>query len=115
MKSLLPILLAALLSGCAAINPGEPALAKLDVAQLGLQDSAIAWPAEQWWHRYQDPQLDQLIDEALAGSPSLSAAQASLNLANAAVSSARAVQLPQANAGYTLTRERFSHNYIYPP
>ncbi|MDS1141066.1 efflux transporter outer membrane subunit [Pusillimonas sp. SM2304] len=115
MKSLLPLLLAALLSGCAAINPGEPALAKLDAAQLGLQDSAIAWPAEQWWHRYQDPQLDQLIGEALAGSPSLAAAQARLNLANAAVSSARAVQLPQADAGYTLTRERFSNNYIYPP
>src|SRR5690606_33312457 len=74
-----------------------------------------AWPTEQWWHRYQDPQLNQLVDEALAGSPSLAAAQARLGLANAAVRGARAIQLPQIDASHTLQRERFSENYIYPP
>ena len=29
------------------------------------------WPQETWWKAYGDPQLDQLIDEALAGSPDL--------------------------------------------
>lgn len=115
MKSLLPIVFVAVLSGCAAIKPGEPAVVKTDAVRLGLQDSAIAWPTEQWWQRYGDPQLNQLLGQALAGSPSLDAAQARLNLANAAVSSARAIRLPQANAGYQLTRERFSENYIYPP
>src|SRR3546814_14434695 len=115
MKSLLPIVFVAVLSGCAAIKPGEPAVVKTDAVRLGLQDSAIAWPTEQWWQRYGDPQLNQLLGQALAGSPSLDAAQARLNLANAAVSSARAVRLPQANAGYQLPRERFSENSIYPP
>ncbi|MGB6103278.1 MAG: efflux transporter outer membrane subunit [Pusillimonas sp.] len=115
MKSLLPLLLVAILSGCAAIKPGEPALATTDAAQLGLRDSAVAWPTEQWWQRYQDPQLNQLIAQALADSPTLAAAQARLNLANAAVGSARALQLPQADASHTQTRERFSQNYIYPP
>ena len=36
-------------------------------------------------------------------------------MANAAVSGARAVQLPQLNANYNQVRERFSENYIYPP
>src|SRR5690606_6944963 len=62
-----------------------------------------------------DPQLNQLIEQALTGNPTLDAAQARLNLANAAVGSARAVRLPQANAGYQLSRQRFSENYIYPP
>src|SRR3546814_9884271 len=61
------------------------------------------------------PQLNRLIDEALVGSPSLAAAQARLDVANAAVGGARAVQLPQLNANYTMLRERFSENYIYPP
>lgn len=115
MKSLLPILLVAILTGCAAIKPGEPAVATIDATQLGLRNSAIAWPTDLWWQRYGDSQLNQLLTEALSGSPSLDAAQARLNLANATVGSARAVRLPQANASYQLTRERFSENYIYPP
>lgn len=103
------------LTGCAAINPGAPAVEPLQGAQLGLHDTAMAWPGEQWWRRYNDPQLNQLINEALVGSPSLTAAQARLSIANAAVRSARAVQLPQLNASYNSMRERFSENYIYPP
>ncbi|MFW7342410.1 efflux transporter outer membrane subunit [Pollutimonas sp. H1-120] len=115
MKSLFSILLLAVLSGCAAINPGEPGVAQLQGAQLGLQERNIAWPTEQWWLRYNDPQLNELLGEALAGSPSLAAAQARLGMANAAVGGARAIQLPQLNANYTMLRERFSENYIYPP
>lgn len=111
----IPILLIAILAGCAAIKPGEPGVATLEATQIGLHDTQIAWPTEQWWLRYEDAQLNRLVDEAQAGSPSLSAAQARLKMANAAVSGARAVQLPQLNANYTLTRERFSEHYIYPP
>ncbi|UHL65369.1 efflux transporter outer membrane subunit [Paralcaligenes sp. KSB-10] len=115
MKPLLPLLLLAALTGCAAINPGEPGLKEIQGAQLGLQTAAIDWPTEQWWLRYKDPQLDSLIDQALQNNPSLAAAKARLGMANAAVSGARAVQLPQLNANYQMTRERFSENYIYPP
>src|SRR3546814_5335759 len=90
MKSLLPILLLALLTGCAAINPGEPRVAQLDGTQLGLHQQTISWPTDKWWQRYDDPQLNRLIDEALVGSPSLAAAQARLDVANAAVGGARA-------------------------
>jgi NodT family efflux transporter outer membrane factor (OMF) lipoprotein len=117
MKPLLSIsvLLLAALTGCAAINPGKPALSEIQGAEIGLHDTAIAWPTDQWWHRYQDPQLNELIDESLRGNPSLAAARARLAVANAAVSSARAVRLPQLDAVYNNTRERFSENYIYPP
>ncbi|HWK71985.1 MAG TPA: efflux transporter outer membrane subunit [Burkholderiaceae bacterium] len=115
MKSLFSLLLVVALSGCAAIPPGEPGSAPLQGAQLGLQEHDMAWPTEEWWRRYDDPQLDRLLAEALAGSPSLAAARARLDMANAAVGGARAVQLPQLNTNYTMLRERFSENYIYPP
>src|ERR1700757_4402142 len=37
---------------------------------------AADWPSDRWWTAYGDAQLDQLIDEALAGSPRLAEAQA---------------------------------------
>ncbi|OWT57573.1 efflux transporter outer membrane subunit [Candidimonas nitroreducens] len=115
LLSISAIVLLTALTGCATINPGNPALNEIQGAKIGLQDTAIAWPTEQWWHRYQDPQLNQLIDESLRNSPTLAAATARLAVANAAVSSARAVRLPQLDATYNNTRERFSENYIYPP
>ncbi|NYT63949.1 efflux transporter outer membrane subunit [Alcaligenaceae bacterium] len=115
IKLFAPFLLAVALSGCAALEPAQPGPAMLQPGELGLVKAAIAWPTTQWWERYQDTQLDQLLAAALAGSPSTAAAQARLNQANAAVRGARAVQLPQLNAGYNLVRERFSENYIYPP
>src|SRR5690606_30134213 len=115
MKLITPLLFLAALSGCAAIDPGQPALEPLHGEQLDLQAGEVSWPAEQWWHRYQDPQLNQLMDEALDANPTLAAAQARLDGANASVAAARAVRLPQLNAAYQLTRERYSENYIYPP
>lgn len=115
MKLLISLLLAVLLAGCAAMDPGAPSTVQLDAARVGLRDHAIDWPSDRWWTRYADPQLDGLVDEALAGNPSLDAARARLNAANAAVRGARAVRLPQADAGLNVTRQRFSENYIYPP
>lgn len=114
MKAAIPLLFAAALAGCAAMDPGPPSVARFDAARLGLQDSAIAWPSSQWWTRYSDSQLNALIDQALAGNPSMDAARARLGRADAAVSGARAVQLPRADASSNITRERFSANYIYP-
>ena len=103
------------MTGCASIGPGAPAVQSIRGSQLDLLDSPIAWPTDQWWQRYQDPQLNAIVTEALAESPSLATARARLDMANAAVRSARAVQLPQLNAAYTMVRERMSENYIYPP
>lgn len=97
------------------MDPGQPAVKEIQGAQLGLSGASIKWPARQWWHRYQDPQLDTLVAEALDKNPSLAAAQARLRIANEAVQGARAVQLPNLNATYNQTRERFPENYIYPP
>lgn len=114
-KPLIALFLLSALAGCAAFTPGEATLEPLKANALGLENVDIKWPNTQWWQRYHDPQLDQLISEALAGSPTLAAAQARLAMANAAVGGARAIQLPQINASYNAQRQRFSENYIYPP
>lgn len=114
MKSLFSTMLVLTLSGCALMDPATEPVTPLDGGKLGLSAQTIDWPQTQWWTRYQDPQLNQLMGEALANSPSLSAAQARLAQANAVVGQARAPLLPQVNADYALTRERLSKNYIYP-
>src|SRR5205085_10564571 len=39
------------------------------------------WPANNWWHRYDDAQLAQLMEEGLNGSPDLAAAAARMRTA----------------------------------
>ena len=112
MKRLLSTVLVLALGGCALMEPGPEPVAALDAAKLGLTGQDAGWPTTQWWQRYGDPQLDALLDEALANNPSMSAAQARLARANAAVSSARAPLLPRVDANYALTREHLSKDYF---
>ena len=59
----------------------EPNTLSAEHTLQGTKLDAGAWPADQWWRDYGDPQLDALVDEALAGSPSLEIAQARLRAA----------------------------------
>ncbi|VFR34985.1 Outer membrane component of tripartite multidrug resistance system [plant metagenome] len=115
MKRLLALLPLLLATGCAQIAPGATPADPVDAATLGLAASPVQWPAANWWQRYEDPQLNRLVEQAVAGSPSLLAAQARVAQANAAAAQARADLLPSVSGNYGLTRQRYSGNYIYPP
>ncbi|HEY4031450.1 MAG TPA: efflux transporter outer membrane subunit [Caulobacteraceae bacterium] len=56
--------------------------------------TATAWPAEDWWTAYNDPQLTGLIEEALKGAPDLKAAEARVREAQAQVQVQGAPLLP---------------------
>ncbi|WP_347554551.1 efflux transporter outer membrane subunit [Robbsia sp. KACC 23696] len=107
------------LSGCANYigihSDKKPAeLAQYDSAQsLPLQGGN--WPTMQWAAAFGDAQLQTLIDEGIANSPSIAEAQARLNQAVAYTGSAGAALLPHVNASYSLTRELYSGNALYPP
>ncbi|TXD85339.1 RND transporter, partial [Mitsuaria sp. TWR114] len=66
------------LAACAPIpklaEPGRPIDGDEAVARLGLE----AGPAEaldaQWWKAFRDPQLDALVEQAIANSPTLALA-----------------------------------------
>src|SRR5256886_16159750 len=96
--------LAASLIGCVERGDWKPA-PRLEPSSLAAQQTlagarldAAAWPADQWWRGYGDPQLDALIAEALAGRPSLEIAQARLRSAQAQALAAGARRGPAAPA-----------------
>jgi NodT family efflux transporter outer membrane factor (OMF) lipoprotein len=103
------------LAACAGF-PARPVPAPATTpAALGAGAGAIQWPREDWWRRYDDPQLDALIADGLAGSPSLAAARARLARALAVSGVARAALFPQVSGNARTTYQRYSEHYVFPP
>lgn len=86
----------------------------LESAQ-SLPDEGGQWPSLDWASQFGDPQLPKLIDEALQGNPSIAQAQARIAKAQSYIESAHAGLLPKVDGSYSITRERFSANALYPP
>lgn len=77
--------------------------------------SPTAWPAQDWWVSYGDPQLNALIDEALKNNPSLEQAQARARQAQAVAEGVDAGRKPQAQLDASITGAYLSKmNPIYP-
>ena len=109
-------LAALLLAGCANMSGIETTAQLRDAAALGLPAPAEALsPAPDWWAALGDPQLDRLVNAALAGNPNLRVAAARVTKARAAQAIAEAAYAPQVNGQLDLNRQSFSSNYIYPP
>ena len=88
------------------------------VQQLGSDQSfaapAAAWPGDNWWRAYKDPQLDTLIGEALKDSPDLAIAQARVHAAAAMVEGASATRMPEVTGEASFTEGKQSYNYLIP-
>ncbi|MCI3135434.1 TolC family protein, partial [Phenylobacterium aquaticum] len=106
------------LSGCAAVPDlgGKPQMR--GPAQFATQSSLAApaadWPSETWWTVYGDPQLDQLMSEALAGSPSLAQAAARVRGARARADEARGATLPSLGLNAQAAENKQSYNAGFP-
>ena len=114
-------LVTSLLAACASpgdsrsqATPGNANRLAATQSLAAIQSDA-AWPAADWWKRFGDPQLDALIDEALAGSPTLRVADARVRKAVAAAGVANAARAPQLSGTADVTRQRFSENGMVPP
>jgi NodT family efflux transporter outer membrane factor (OMF) lipoprotein len=99
--------------------PGKTPRASFEPrAAHASQQSFIAptgeWPAIGWWKQYDDAQLDALIGEGLAGSPTVAVADARLARARAFQQSARGSLAPQINANTALTGQKQSYHYLSP-
>lgn len=122
-RQLLALLAPALLVAACASPEGLHTHAKLtDPGKLeatrsisGARFSPDAWPGADWWKSFGDAQLDALIGEALADSPSIQLARARVRRANALAEAAGAPRRPQLNASANPTYQRFTENFIYPP
>ncbi len=116
----------ALVAGACAQLPDMPQkpvtkdISKYETAQtLGADvrqqaGTASTWPTDQWWLRYNDPQLNALIAEALKGEPTLAAAQARLHNAEASAQVAGAALLPEVSAQGSVEKQKQSYNNGIP-
>jgi multidrug efflux system outer membrane protein len=64
----------------------------------------------EWWANFNEPQLDTLARQALAGSPTIAAANARLAQAQAAVTAVSAGMFPQVGLGPRVSRGKISGN-----
>jgi NodT family efflux transporter outer membrane factor (OMF) lipoprotein len=103
-----------------ACAPSMKSLAPLaDPSGLASEKSFAAtpaadWPSDHWWEAYGDSQLNTLIEEALKDGPSLKAAAARVQKAEAMRTSARGPLLPSVSAGGNTVSTEQSLNMGFP-
>jgi len=109
--------MALLCAGCAGLPPKQKPVQLASVAPLdGLEAAAGGdWPAKEWWKRYQDSTLDQLIELAVASSPTLATAHARYDSARQSVRIAGAASGARVDASADIDRQRLSDNGVFPP
>ena len=107
--SAVAVALAASLAGCSAVGPDfvrpvspQPASFTRDALPLTQLPGAVA---PDWWRVFGSPQLDAMVAEGLANSPSVAAARATLRAAQENVVAQRGLFAPQVQAGYNFTRQ----------
>jgi len=115
-RAALALALAAI-AGCAGLPQKHKPVQLTATAPLdGLEaQSGGIWPAQEWWKRYQDPTLDQLIELGGANSPTLATAHARYDSARQSVRLAAAESGAHLDATGDADRQRLSDNGLFPP
>ncbi|KVU01527.1 RND transporter [Burkholderia ubonensis] len=117
--------LAALLAGCAVgpdfVRPSAPSVARF-VAPDDPAATSGAWTGggrtqtlsaaepltRDWWTRFGSHEIDAAVGDALAGSPTLAGAQATLRRSEHALRAGEGIFFPQADAQAGASRQRYS-------
>src|SRR5260221_14582175 len=104
----------ALLAGCASMSGITPHATLRDSNSLEARQalasasvSKSAWPKTDWWRSFNDPQLDALIDEALASSPTLNIPAARTRKGLAVAHTSKAALLPRVDGTPTSTPQGY--------
>lgn len=95
----------------AEMNSLPPLEKTLDSAKRTLAARA-AWPARRWWEIFAAPELNRLIDTALADSPNLKIVAARLRQAQTLVDAEAAELYPTIDANIGFSAQRFSANSV---
>jgi NodT family efflux transporter outer membrane factor (OMF) lipoprotein len=122
------IALALTVSACAAVGPNfksppAPAVTRYTPPEEGTPSTADAGPTApkqtislgdkvtvDWWKLFQSQDLDRLVKEAIAGSPTLESAKARLAAARQDVAFARGALYPQVGLSASAQREKDTAN-----
>ncbi|USX11574.1 efflux transporter outer membrane subunit [Oxalobacteraceae bacterium OTU3CAMAD1] len=125
------MLLAALMSGCAAgpdfVRPAAPVAQRYTAQPLASETGAtpVAGGAaqrfaegqevpERWWTAFGSDDLNRLVDAALAANPDIEAAEAALRAARENASAQRGAYFPGADLRLTPTRQRIADSLSSP-
>ncbi|MET0499384.1 MAG: efflux transporter outer membrane subunit [Steroidobacteraceae bacterium] len=102
------------LAGCVVsrVDPQKPEL-PLPVALPAATEASVQLP-DPWWKIFDDPILNQLVDEALANNTDVQIAAARVAQARAALRIANADRLPTLDAQGTATRSKDSALTSFP-
>lgn len=92
-----------------------PQLKETPAQSLGLGPEAAPEIDAEWWKAFGDPQLDALVETALAKNPTLGEAMARLRAAKAGMEVANSALYPHADFNAQEERERLSGSFYYPP
>ena len=103
-RTLVSLLVAAVLAGCAVTQPVPP---KYDLPP-GTATAAQNELLEHWWTAFNDPVLNALIEEALAGNWDLKVALTRIEAARSQVLLAQSNLIPSIDLNATATRSRVS-------
>ncbi|MFY9352311.1 MAG: efflux transporter outer membrane subunit [Sphingobium sp.] len=106
------------IGGCASVpDLGTQPLVRTPESIASAQSlgaAPVAWPGDEWWTSYGDPQLDALVAEGLRASPDMAVAGARFRRAAAAAQQAGAALLPSADLEASAQATRQSYNMGLP-
>lgn len=111
----------ALLNGCSLPHdyamPQVKSIQDFKYSQLFKEIETIDWPNDNWWKRYHDDQLNQLVTEAINDSPTIHIAQARLKNAIGIAQQIGAIQKIQVGlaASASLTKVSSEYQAYMPP
>ena len=121
----LPLLAAAVLVGGCAVGPNyerpdsrlaadfnEPAFSTTRPTTVPSQTVSGTRPIVQWWTTFHDPELDKLVDRAVASNFNLKVATQRVREARAQRASVFSGAFPQVNLGVDYTHSRISGNGV---
>lgn len=103
-----PMITALLLAGCVVGPDYRTPILPMPAGWSGRTAAATARPAQlsRWWQRLRDPQLDMLIEEAVAGNLDVATAKARIREARASYRQSAGTLLPSLDASGSATRNK---------
>ncbi len=92
------------------VSPGETSPSGADAGSAAPRQSVALGTkvAGQWWTLYRSPDLDRVVKQAIAGSPTLESAKARLAEAREEVAATRGAQYPQLTLDGNFSRQKES-------
>src|SRR5882757_979945 len=104
----LPAFTAALLSGCVVGPDYQKPLLAMPASWSGQKAAKPAKPAQlsKWWQRLRDPELNTLVEEAVAGNLDVASAKAKIREARASYRQSVGTLFPTADGSASATRIR---------